>query len=100
MNTGQNTLDLFRNVTKKWMFIVDKELLPHGITHTEARLLSMLYACDRCPQDFLTAGVSIDRSNVGRALKKLEAAGYIKREKNETVVSVWLNTIFNIPDIV
>lgn len=83
MKDEENVLTLFRSVTKKWMTIVDKELIPHGITHTEARLLSMLYACDGSAQDDLSAGIEIDRSNVGRALKKLEAAGYIKREKDE-----------------
>lgn len=53
-----------------------------GLNHTEARLLTLL---DReggeCSQDVLSAQIVVDRTNAGRALKHLEVAGLIQRQK-------------------
>ncbi len=73
----------FRSILKKWMKIVEKELFLFDIGHAEARLLMNLYSMDGCSQDELASKVEVDRSNVGRALKKLEKIGYIEREKSK-----------------
>ncbi len=83
MQSKTNLLPLFQSIGKKWMKLVDCELLPHGITHAEARLLMLLYNNDGCAQDSLAEGAPVDRSNTGRALKKLERAGHIVRKRDE-----------------
>jgi len=84
MQPEQKLLTLFQNVVKKWMMIVDMKLSAYGISHTEARLLMLLYDKNGCAQDYLSSMVEVDRTNVSRALKKLETAGYIMRVKDET----------------
>lgn len=66
--------------------LADKELIQFGFTNTEMRILNMIYFfdADGCTQDEFVSRMEIDRSNVGRALKKLENLGYIRREKDET----------------
>ena len=56
-----------------------------GLNHTEARLLAML-ADEAGPttQDALSRRLSVDRSNAGRAFKRLEQAGYVGRRKDDT----------------
>ncbi|WCL54737.1 MarR family winged helix-turn-helix transcriptional regulator [Gimibacter soli] len=54
-----------------------------GLNHTEARLLTLLtQAGGRATQDALAGQLYIDRSNVGRALKALEARDYVARQKD------------------
>ena len=56
-----------------------------GIGHTEARLLSLLkHEGGAATQDVLSVRLHIDRSNAGRALKRLEDTGYITRQKQAT----------------
>lgn len=56
---------------------------PLGLNHTEARLLSLLcQAGGSAPQDTLTKSLTIDRTNAGRGLKRLEQEGYLVRESN------------------
>jgi len=55
-----------------------------GLNHTEARLLNLVsQQKGEVAQDVLSGMIFIDRTNVGRALKSLEAAGYIERRKGE-----------------
>ena len=55
-----------------------------GLNHTEGRLLRLLYEQQgEASQDTLSGLIFIDRSNVGRALKKLEAEGYVNRRKED-----------------
>lgn len=55
-----------------------------GLNHTEARLLSMLDdEAGAATQDALSRRIFVDRSNAGRAFKRLEQAGYIGRRKDE-----------------
>lgn len=78
--------DLFvflHNIMQKRRKIMEKELLPLGMSHAEMRLLVLLYHADGCSQDELVSRLEVDRSNVGRALKKLEGMNYIVREKDE-----------------
>lgn len=51
-----------------------------GLNHTEARLLTLLrQANDVASQTTLANGLFVDRTNAGRALKRLEQDGYIRR---------------------
>ena len=61
---------------------MEHELYPLGMSHAEMRLLIMIYHSDGCSQDELVSSLEVDRSNVGRALKKLERMNYIKRSRD------------------
>jgi DNA-binding MarR family transcriptional regulator len=55
-----------------------------GLNHTEARLLRLLAGeGGAATQDALSRRLSVDRSNAGRAFKRLEQAGYVARRKDE-----------------
>ncbi|MDX6728962.1 MAG: hypothetical protein QOK49_3767 [Baekduia sp.] len=55
-----------------------------GLNHTEARLLTMLDNEAGSPtQDALSSRLFVDRSNAGRAFKRLEQAGYVGRRKDD-----------------
>lgn len=54
-----------------------------GLNHTEARLLTLLGQEDGvAAQEALSNRLSVDRSNAGRALQRLERDGYILRRKD------------------
>jgi DNA-binding MarR family transcriptional regulator len=55
-----------------------------GLNHTEARLLKLL-AAERADatQDAVSRKLFVDRSNAGRAFKRLEQAGYVDRRKDD-----------------
>lgn len=62
----------------------EREMAAIGLNHTEARLLSLLSeAGGESAQDALSNQLHIDRSNAGRALKRLEQDGYITRVRDE-----------------
>ena len=55
-----------------------------GLNHTEARLLTMLdNEAGAVTQDALSRRLFVDRSNAGRAFKRLEQAGYVGRRKDD-----------------
>ncbi len=55
-----------------------------GLNHTEARLLAMLVGePGPTAQEALSRRISVDRSNIGRAFKRLEQAGYVTRRRDE-----------------
>jgi len=55
-----------------------------GLNNTQARLLTNLGQKNGAViQDALSNSIFIDRSNVGRALKRLEQKGYISRCKHD-----------------
>ena len=55
-----------------------------GLNHTEARLLKLLdNEGGAATQDALSRRLSVDRSNAGRAFKRLEQAGYVDRRKDD-----------------
>jgi DNA-binding MarR family transcriptional regulator len=57
---------------------------PLGLNHTEARLLKMLDSeGGATTQDALSRRLFVDRSNAGRAFKRLEQAGYVDRRKDD-----------------
>ncbi len=80
----EGVLDQFRSATKKWMKLVDMALQPHGLIHSDARILVQLYSMDGCPLSELASEMDIDRSNVGRSIGRLEKGGYISRLKDDS----------------
>ncbi|WP_210495371.1 MarR family transcriptional regulator [Patulibacter sp. SYSU D01012] len=61
----------------------ERAYAPLGLGHTEARLLGMLAAAaEGATQDALSRRLSVDRSNAGRALKRLEQAGHVERRRS------------------
>lgn len=55
-----------------------------GLNHTEARLLTILdRESGEATQDALSNALFVDRSNAGRALKRLEQGGYLVRRKDD-----------------
>ena len=83
MKNDNDVLYYFRNIIKKMHNAADRKLIPLGITHWEMRILLAVYNSKNPSQDEIAASIPIDRSNVGRALKKLENLGYIKRVKSQ-----------------
>ncbi len=73
----------FRNIIKKMHKAADRELVTLGMNHREMRMLLSVYKNDGCSQDRLASLFPIDRSNVGRGLKKLEELGFISRSKDD-----------------
>ena len=63
--------------------MAERALIVLGLNHSEARLISVLAPQGSMTQDALSATLTIDRSNAGRSLKKLESSGYIIRQKDE-----------------
>lgn len=60
-----------------------KEFAALGLTHTEARLLTLLSAVNgAAAQETLTGGLVVDRTNAGRALQRLERDGLVVRAKD------------------
>lgn len=85
MPNQQDLFALLHSVMKRMRKLADNELYSFGITSTEMRILMVLYLFhpEGCAQDKIVSQLDIDRSNVGRALKKLEKLHYIQREKNK-----------------
>ena len=72
---------MLRSTLKKMHQILEKELVPLGIGHAEARLLMLIDDTKGSSQEELVSRVEVDRSNVGRALKKLENLNCLERSK-------------------
>jgi len=84
MFSGDNVFfSSIRSIIKKMHQISDKELKPFGISHAEMRIMILLYATDCIRQEELSFTTGVDRTNVGRSLKRLESLGYITKEKNQ-----------------
>lgn len=55
-----------------------------GLNHTEARLLTLLHQeGGTAAQDALSEMLYVDRTNAGRALRRLEQDGYISKRRGE-----------------
>jgi DNA-binding MarR family transcriptional regulator len=74
--------DLIGELARRRYQTAERHFSKLGLNHTEARLLTLLGHEDgRAAQDALSNGLSVDRSNAGRALQRLEQDGYILRRK-------------------
>ncbi len=82
MSTEEDLFAFLHSIMKKKRKIMEHELYPLGMSHAEMRLLIMIYRSDGCSQDDLVSNLEVDRSNVGRALKKLERMDYIHRTRD------------------
>lgn len=71
-----------RSIIKKMHQIGDREMKRYGIGYAEMRILLFCLAKEYCRQEELAFAMGIDRTNVGRSLKKLEDLGYVVREKD------------------
>lgn len=61
----------------------ERSFAPLGLNHTEGRLLAMLAEeGGAAGQDALSRRLFVDRSNAGRAFKRLEEGGYVARRKD------------------
>ena len=76
--------DLVGTLARRRFRLAESRLSTVGLNHTEARLVSILGHENRTmTQDELSAALTVDRSNAGRSLKKLESHGYIIRRQDE-----------------
>ena len=76
--------DLVGTLAQRRFRLAESTLSTVGLNHTEARLLSILgHEGRNMTQDELSAALTVDRSNAGRSLKKLENHGYIIRRQDE-----------------
>ncbi len=89
MSTQDDLFAFLHSIMQKRRRIMERALVPLGMGHAEMRLLVRLYRADGCSQEELVAALEIDRSNVGRALKKLEGLGYVTRERDRRDGRAW-----------
>lgn len=84
MDIEEDLFVFLHSIMKKMRTIANKELAPLGMGHAEMRILVMMYLhhAAGCSQEELIARSEVDRSNVGRTLKKLEQLGYLERVKD------------------
>jgi MarR family transcriptional regulator for hemolysin len=76
--------DLIGMLGRRRYQAAEKSFAALGLNHTEARLLTLLQeAGGSASQEALSEAVYVDRTNVGRALKRLEAGGMITRKQDE-----------------
>jgi MarR family transcriptional regulator, transcriptional regulator for hemolysin len=72
--------DLIGELARRRYQAAERHFSALGLNHTEARLLTLLCQAEgRAAQDALSNGLSVDRTNAGRALQRLERDGYILR---------------------
>lgn len=85
MDDYMKLFDLIGELARHRYQSAEKHFSEMGFNHTEARLLTLLNKeGGRAAQDNLSGMIYVDRSNVGRALKRLEQDGYVKRNQDVT----------------
>ena len=83
-NNFQILFDLVGELARRRYQAAEKSFASLGLNHTEARLLALLQQNrGSAGQDELSAMLSVDRTNAGRALQRLELSGYIARRKDD-----------------
>lgn len=83
MSATLELFDLIGDLARRRYQLADKSFATLGLTHTEARLLSLLAAAGgESAQDALSNQLTVDRTNAGRALTRLDEAGYLERRKD------------------
>lgn len=84
MTNFQLLFDLIGELARRRYQAGERHFAALGLNHTEARLLTLLQQeGGDAPQDVLSNMLSIDRTNAGRALQRLEQGGYILRRKHD-----------------
>jgi MarR family transcriptional regulator, transcriptional regulator for hemolysin len=84
MDSFHTLFDLIGVLARRRYQTAERCFAALGLNHTEARLLRLLREEDNVTsQDALSNLLHVDRSNAGRALKRLEKGGYIVRRKHD-----------------
>jgi DNA-binding MarR family transcriptional regulator len=84
MKNIQKLFDMIGELARRRYQTAERCFSALGLNHTEARLLTLLRREDGvAAQDVLSNGLSVDRSNAGRALQRLAQEGYISRRKDD-----------------
>lgn len=84
MDNFLTLFDLIGVLARRRYQIAEQYFSALGLNHTEARLLTLLGRDGgTATQETLSNLIFVDRSNVGRALKRLEQGGYIERRKDD-----------------
>jgi DNA-binding MarR family transcriptional regulator len=77
--------DMVGKLARRRHRLAEAAFRPLGLTHTEARLLTLLAEeGGSASQESLSRKVTIDRTNVGRSLQGLEQNGLIARSQSES----------------
>ncbi len=69
-------------IYRKSQIEINKTLKPYGLISSHFIFLIQLYKGDRVSQDYLSKALYIDKSATARAIKQLEASGYVIRKVN------------------
>ncbi len=84
MDNFLTLFDLIGVLARRRYQIAERYFSALGLNHTEARLLTLLgREGGTATQETLSNLIFVDRSNVGRALQRLEQGGYIERRKDD-----------------
>ena len=84
MDNYLQLFDLVGELARRRYQVAERHFSTLGLNHTEARLLTLLKAAEgQSSQESLSNSLIVDRTNAGRALKALEARGYISRKKGD-----------------
>lgn len=76
--------DFVGELARRRRQLADQMFAKIGLTHTEARLLTLLQEHGGASQqETLAQRITIDRSNVGRSLHRLEQQGYLERSQSD-----------------
>lgn len=77
--------DMIGELARRRYQIAERSFAALNLNHTEARLLTLLREeGGEATQEGLSNKLTVDRTNAGRALQRLEQGGYILRQKNDT----------------
>ncbi|MDC3347196.1 MarR family transcriptional regulator [bacterium] len=77
--------DLLGDLARRRYQLAERYFSKIGLNHTEARLLTLLsQEGGTATQDRLSGLLFVDRSNAGRALKRLERDRYVIRKKDDS----------------
>jgi DNA-binding MarR family transcriptional regulator len=85
MDNFQRLFEVIGVLARKRRQAGDRGFAALGLNHTDARILTMLdQQGGTASQEALSQMIHIDRSNVGRSLKRLEEEGYVARNASAT----------------
>jgi len=83
VNSFLTLFDLIGQLARRRYQTAEQYFSALGLNHTEARLLTLLRQQNgAAAQDELSSRLTVDRSNAGRALHRLELDSYIRRRKD------------------
>ncbi len=84
MDAYLSLFDMIGALARRRYLMAERDFAVLGFNHTEARLLTLLdESKGEATQERLSDQLLLDRSNAGRALKRLERDGYVERQQDE-----------------